>query len=777
MRSKLSLLVTSVALLIAAAIPAGAASLPDLVIKSLSSNKASVEQGAALQVTDRTFNRGAKRAGSSATRHYLSKDRSRSKGDVQVGGRRVPRLRPSRGSTGTTQVTIPSNLTPGNWFVISCADAGKAVREQNERNNCKATSAPLVVTPFNQPPTVTIIPPEETPQAGDLVVFGSTSGDSDGTVVARAWDLDGDQAFDDGGTTEVGRYFHSGGVFRIRLRVTDDGGKTTTAVYDLVVAGSGDPDRDGDGHDNGLDCAPDDPAIYPFAPGDTPESQAPFVDSNCDGIDGDRATGIIVDGELGADNSSCGTSPLNGACSTVGHGLTRAVVTGRSAVFVTEGTYLGGITLPAGKSVFGGYQTGSSACIDSAECPRGLGVTTIRNSAVSSGRIVAVTANNLGATPTKLQLLRIQAGSGSGVGVSVYGVRVVDSPGLTLESVTIEAGNGSPGVAGLPGTPGTSGVDGADGTPGACDVPESGNNLGMGGPGGTLTVGADNISGGTGGRGGWVAEGTSGGSGSPGLVGQAGQGAFGGAGGSPGVAGDLNPDPIDGGAGGAGGQGGDAPNAAGATDQFGDVALGFWSGFAGQTGASGGNGGGGGGGGGGGISPTTPEAPDPDRRANGGGGGGSGGGGGTGGGGGSAGGGSFGLFVANTSSGPGPTLVNSSISSGDGGSGGAGGHGGLGTWGGRGGEGALTDGAAAVGCGFGWGAGGDGGDGGGGGDGGHGGGGAGGVSYAVFGSQVTEFDPADPANGNVLSHGVGGQGGSSLGNSGATGASGNTRIV
>jgi hypothetical protein len=520
-------------------------------------------------------------------------------------------------------------------------------------------------------------------------------------------------------------------------------------------------DRDGDGFTPPSDCAPDDSDIYPSAP-DAPEAAPPFVDSNCDGIDGDAASGVFVDQAVGSDTVSCGTREE--PCASVATGMGRATATGKSSVFVAWGTYVEALSVFQGRSIYGGYE---GCAVPAADCPwgRGGGLTTIRKSGANFGNnVVGMTANNI-TTPTKLQLVRIQAMSATGVGGSVYGMRVVNSPGLTLEAVTIEAGNGNTGSSGSPGSNGPAGVNGADGGSGSCPAAGPGNVVG--GSGGQRTVGGDNISGGNGGFGGW-ATGTSGVAGGPGQAGQPGNAPLGGSGGAFGTAGSTDPAARDGGDGGDGGPGLDGASGAGATDPFGQIVGGFWQGFGGTSGQTGGNGGGGGGGGGGGA-PTSESAPS--RQANSGAGGGSGGGGATGGGASSAGGGSFGLFVVNSTAGPGPVVTDSEIISGSGGTGGTGGIGGEGSdEGGLGGQGFAA-------CPEWVGAGGDGGDGGPGGDGGHGGGGAGGASYSVFASQVTGFDPAAEDANNTFIHGQGGAGGASLGNSGVAGASGDTRII
>lgn len=92
------------------------------------------------------------------------------------------------------------------------------------------------ITVRNRPPVAsfTLVPAD--PVAREPVVFTSTAVDPDGPIVAQAWDLDGDGAFDDV-TGETALYFwRRAGTYPVALRVTDRDGAAVVAQASVVVA-------------------------------------------------------------------------------------------------------------------------------------------------------------------------------------------------------------------------------------------------------------------------------------------------------------------------------------------------------------------------------------------------------------------------------------------------------------------------------------------------------------------------------------------------------------
>jgi uncharacterized repeat protein (TIGR01451 family) len=124
--------------------------LPDLVVKKISLDMATVPVGGLINVTDITSNKQSvpvspATTAPSTTSFYLSTDKVFG-GDVLLNSRAVPGLTAKGTSTGTTGLIIPALTTPGTYFIIAVADDGDAVAEGAEGNNTKV-SKKFTVTP------------------------------------------------------------------------------------------------------------------------------------------------------------------------------------------------------------------------------------------------------------------------------------------------------------------------------------------------------------------------------------------------------------------------------------------------------------------------------------------------------------------------------------------------------------------------------------------------------------------------------------------------------
>ncbi len=404
-----------------------------------------------------------------------------------------------------------------------------------------------------------------------------------------------------------------------------------------------------------------------------------YLDVNCDGIDGDIARAVFVATSGSPTNPGTMSQPLD----SIQAGIALAAVDpARDHVYVSEGVYLGMITLVDGVSVWGGY----SATNGWERSPAHL--TRLLNGKFLGNGIVGVIGTGLSG-PVTLGSLYVETSDGvSFAGYHSYGIVLQQSDEVTLQGVTVVAGDASTGNPGTAGTPGGAGKQG-----GAAGCSNGYNFCGGAG-------GVGSYYGGNGGNGGdtpvhW--------NGHPGLKGSGPNGGNGGLGGAW----------IGAGANGSAGGAGSAGSAGAAGSNDGSTAGGLWitygNGNPGSNGASGSGGGGGGGG----------SQDFWGFSGNGGGGGGGGGSPGLSGTGGQAGGSSFALFLAASS----VTLDTCNQTAGAGRPGGTGGAGGAGGAGGSSGQGGNC-------CSVPYG--GFGGAGGAGGKGGSGAGGGGGHSYGIL---------------------------------------------
>ena len=474
-------------------------------------------------------------------------------------------------------------------------------------------------------------------------------------------------------------------------------------------------DLDGD-LSNGCDLR-----CTPIAGIDSPDPG--FVDSNCDGIDGDATTSIFVSPD--GNDSANGLTP-DTAVATIAQGIVRANSSGRANILMVGAAYAGGtLNLPSGKSLYGGY----SANFRSRSATRAV---------YSSTASVALRIQNISSA------INIDSVDFSTPNQGTNGwtaALIIDNAG---SHVSIARSNITAGAGGV-GSNGSSGSTGARGG--------NGSSVGNSKTGGAAGSGG----GGRGGDGRDEASGLSGAAGSVNnaTAGTGGRGANGG--------GCADGDADDGGNGGRGGNAGRGSSGS-AGNAIGSRSDTAWTPSNGTSGGTGGRGGGGGGGGAGGGEDCV-VAFVCIFCGTGRGGGGGGGAGGTAGTGGTGGGASIGILLTDST----VNLEFTTVRSSNGGNGGRGGDGGAGGSGGDGGAGGSNSSGSD-------GDGGTGGRGGDGGAGGCGGGGGGGPSIAIWGSGGASSAVVRGTSVSLL-NGSGGSGGSSCGSSGANGVSGSSRDV
>ena len=194
----------------------------------------------------------------------------------------------------------------------------------------------------------------------------------------------------------------------------------TTTVTVTTPAPLVDLDSDGDGTLDSKDCAPKDPAIHPGA-ADLPDLA--FVDSDCDGIDGQEAKAIFVS-PLGNDtNPGTKAKPKRQISAAVGS----AAGTGRY-VLAAVGEY-SGVVAATGVGIFGGYDA-----------------TTWQRTKTAVTRITSLPQGLLAdkVTGVTLQLLTVVGLTGGNNDRSSYGIRALNGSSLTLQTVTVLAGRAWP---------------------------------------------------------------------------------------------------------------------------------------------------------------------------------------------------------------------------------------------------------------------------------------------------------------------------------------------
>jgi hypothetical protein len=158
-----------------------AAPRPDLRASAPAKLPQSAQPGGSFTATDAVKNAGRRRAPASLTRWFLSADAKRGKGDIAIASRKVPALKPGKRSKGPVAAKLPAVLAGGSFFVLACADDKKRVKEANERNNCKASSARISVASLAVPPAAGVPTTVSAPAPG-TVADGSSTGTGTGST-------------------------------------------------------------------------------------------------------------------------------------------------------------------------------------------------------------------------------------------------------------------------------------------------------------------------------------------------------------------------------------------------------------------------------------------------------------------------------------------------------------------------------------------------------------------------------------------------------------------
>lgn len=141
---------------------ASAATAPNLVITEAGVDRTTLAEGDTVRVSFVVKNKGAKKAGRSSTRFYLTRDwaaslaarkssttnpRSAPQDIRLVGEADVKAVRAGKAmTTKTVELTVPIGTQPGSYTVVACADDKGKVAEKNEADNCTPAGKALKVT-------------------------------------------------------------------------------------------------------------------------------------------------------------------------------------------------------------------------------------------------------------------------------------------------------------------------------------------------------------------------------------------------------------------------------------------------------------------------------------------------------------------------------------------------------------------------------------------------------------------------------------------------------
>ena len=118
-----------------------ASARPDLVVSSISDPPAVSFAGRTFSVNDRTRNIGGATARATWTQYYLRNSENR----FAAGHRTVVRLNVQRSSRGSANAVVLDSVPIGTYSFIACADGIGAVRESNERNNCRTAATKITI--------------------------------------------------------------------------------------------------------------------------------------------------------------------------------------------------------------------------------------------------------------------------------------------------------------------------------------------------------------------------------------------------------------------------------------------------------------------------------------------------------------------------------------------------------------------------------------------------------------------------------------------------------
>lgn len=174
-------------------------------------------------------NRGTTNEGSVRVQFYLSADRTITTADTFLGAATYS-LNNGAEVTNTVFVTVPTGLTPGNYFFGYIVDPLSTIVEVDEGNNWVGHTTTTNV-PTNSPPIACFTASPNSGTAPLTVSFNaSCSSDPNGSIVSYQWDL-GDGGVRSGQSFNY-TYFDAGN-YTVTLTVTDGSG-LSRQTFDFI---------------------------------------------------------------------------------------------------------------------------------------------------------------------------------------------------------------------------------------------------------------------------------------------------------------------------------------------------------------------------------------------------------------------------------------------------------------------------------------------------------------------------------------------------------------
>jgi len=183
-------------------------------------------------------NRGTATESSVRVEFYLSTDRFISTGDILLGAATYS-LAPGAVGTYTATVTVPTWIAPGNYFFGYILDPQGAIAEVDESNNAVGHGFTTNV-PTTSPPLACFSMSPQGGFAGEPISFnGSCSSDPDGhAIVGYQWSFGDGKS---GSGQSVSHIYATGGIYTVRLTVTDSTGATNSTTQSLFIEGGTSP--------------------------------------------------------------------------------------------------------------------------------------------------------------------------------------------------------------------------------------------------------------------------------------------------------------------------------------------------------------------------------------------------------------------------------------------------------------------------------------------------------------------------------------------------------